>query len=136
MTRTKNLCCHYVAAPDRGKMRRSPPLTRPASRPPNEKFTKPLVISLAAHAPTSQAQFNMRWLLTLPSREGQLDGMSIRQAAREFGLSRKTIRKMLQHSLPPGYARFRQPRLRHRAPRSCAMPVKMERKRGPGCLAT
>src|SRR3954454_12005190 len=31
--------------------------------------------------------------------------MSIRQAAREFGLSRKSIRKMLQFSLPPGYAR-------------------------------
>src|SRR5271154_1485574 len=31
--------------------------------------------------------------------------MSIRQAAREFGLSRKTIRKMMQFSLPPGYAR-------------------------------
>jgi transposase len=38
-------------------------------------------------------------------RAVQVDGMSIRQAAREFGLSRKTIRKMLQHSLPPGYAR-------------------------------
>jgi transposase len=35
----------------------------------------------------------------------QVDGMSIRQAAREFGLSRKTIRKMLQFSLPPGYER-------------------------------
>jgi hypothetical protein len=35
----------------------------------------------------------------------QVDGMSIRQAAREFGLSRKSIRKMLQFSLPPGYAR-------------------------------
>src|SRR5438477_9930339 len=31
--------------------------------------------------------------------------MSIRQAAREFGLSRKSIRKMLQFSLPPGYER-------------------------------
>src|SRR3974390_758679 len=31
--------------------------------------------------------------------------MSIRQAAREFGLARKTIRKMLQFSLPPGYER-------------------------------
>lgn len=31
--------------------------------------------------------------------------MSIRQAAREFNLSRKTIRKMLQFSLPPGYER-------------------------------
>jgi hypothetical protein len=28
--------------------------------------------------------------------------MSIRQAAREFGLARKTIRKMLQFSVPPG----------------------------------
>ena len=35
-------------------------------------------------------------------RAVQVDGMSIRQAAREFGLSRKTIRKMLQFSLPPG----------------------------------
>ncbi len=32
----------------------------------------------------------------------QVDGMSIRQAAREFGLSRKTIRKMLAYSVPPG----------------------------------
>ena len=38
-------------------------------------------------------------------RAVQVDGMSIRQAAREFGLSRKTIRKMLQFSVPPGYAR-------------------------------
>jgi transposase len=38
-------------------------------------------------------------------RAVQVDGMSIRQAAREFGLSRKTIRKMLQYSLPPGYER-------------------------------
>lgn len=38
-------------------------------------------------------------------RAVQVDGMSIRQAAREFGLSRKTIRKMMQFSLPPGYER-------------------------------
>jgi len=38
-------------------------------------------------------------------RAVQVDGMSIREAAREFGLSRKTIRKMLQYSLPPGYER-------------------------------
>ncbi len=36
-------------------------------------------------------------------RAVQVDGMSIRQAAREFGLSRKTIRKMLAYSVPPGY---------------------------------
>jgi transposase len=38
-------------------------------------------------------------------RAVQVDGMSIREAAREFGLSRKTIRKMLQFSLAPGYQR-------------------------------
>src|SRR3974377_1924620 len=31
--------------------------------------------------------------------------MSVRRAAREFGLSRKTIRKMLAFSVPPGYQR-------------------------------
>ena len=47
-------------------------------------------------------------------RAVQVDGMSIRQAAREFGLSRKTIRKMLAYSVPPGYARkqpVRRPKL-------------------------
>ncbi len=34
----------------------------------------------------------------------QVDGMSIREAARQFGLSRKTVQKMVQFSLPPGYA--------------------------------
>lgn len=38
-------------------------------------------------------------------RAVQVDGMSIRQAAREFGVCRKTIRKMLRFSLPPGYER-------------------------------
>lgn len=38
-------------------------------------------------------------------RAVQVDGMSMRQAAREFGLARKTIRKMLQFSVPPGYER-------------------------------
>lgn len=38
-------------------------------------------------------------------RAVQVDGMSVRQASREFGLSRKTIRRMLQFSLPPGYQR-------------------------------
>jgi transposase len=35
----------------------------------------------------------------------QVDGMSIREAARQFGLARKTIRKMLAYSIPPGYDR-------------------------------
>jgi signal transduction histidine kinase len=38
-------------------------------------------------------------------RAVQVDGMSIRHAAREFGPSRKSIRKMLQFSLPPGIGR-------------------------------
>lgn len=47
-------------------------------------------------------------------RAVQVDGMSVRQAAREFGLSRPTIRKMLQYSVPPGYQRkapVRRPKL-------------------------
>ena len=38
-------------------------------------------------------------------RAVQVDGMSIREAARQFGLSRKTVRKMMRYSLPPGYER-------------------------------
>ena len=38
-------------------------------------------------------------------RAVQVEGMSVRQAAREFGLSRKTVRKMLEFSAPPGYQR-------------------------------
>ena len=38
-------------------------------------------------------------------RAVQVDGMSVRRAAREFDLSRKTIRKMLAFSVPPGYQR-------------------------------
>jgi transposase len=38
-------------------------------------------------------------------RAVQVDGMSVRRAAREFGLSRQTIRKMLAFSVPPGYQR-------------------------------
>jgi len=38
-------------------------------------------------------------------RAVQVDGMSERQAAREFGLARKTVRKMLAYAAPPGYQR-------------------------------
>ena len=34
-----------------------------------------------------------------------VEGMSVREAAREFGLHRDTVRKMLQYSVPPGYRR-------------------------------
>jgi transposase len=38
-------------------------------------------------------------------RAVQVEGTSVRQAAREFGLSRKTVRKMLMYAAPPGYQR-------------------------------
>ena len=39
-----------------------------------------------------------------------VDGMSVREAARVFGLHRDTVRKMLEYSVPPGYRRQRPPR--------------------------
>jgi transposase len=38
-------------------------------------------------------------------RAVQVDGLSERGAAREFGISRETVRKMLRYSIPPGYSR-------------------------------
>ena len=40
-------------------------------------------------------------------RACMVEGMSVREAAREFGLHRDTVRKMLQYSVPPGYRRSR-----------------------------
>ena len=38
-------------------------------------------------------------------RAVHVEGMSIREAARVFGLHRDTVRKMLKYSVPPGYRR-------------------------------
>jgi len=38
-------------------------------------------------------------------RAVQVDGKSEREVAREYGLARETVRKMLQYSIPPGYRR-------------------------------
>ena len=38
-------------------------------------------------------------------RACMVEGMSVREAAREFGLHRDTVRKMLKYSVPPGYRR-------------------------------
>ena len=43
-------------------------------------------------------------------RAVMVEGMSIREAAREFGLHRDTVRKMLTYSAPPGYRRQSAPR--------------------------
>ena len=42
-------------------------------------------------------------------RACMIDGMSIREASREFSLHRDTVRKMLAHSVPPGYRRRKPP---------------------------
>jgi transposase len=39
-----------------------------------------------------------------------VDKMSEREAARQFGLARETVRKMLRYSVPPGYRRQQPPR--------------------------
>ena len=38
-------------------------------------------------------------------RAVQVEGMSEREVAREFGLARETVRKMMRYSVPPGYRR-------------------------------
>ena len=38
-------------------------------------------------------------------RAGMVEGMSVREASRVFGLHRDTVRKMLAYSAPPGYRR-------------------------------
>ena len=43
-------------------------------------------------------------------RAVMVEGMSIREASRVFGLHRDTVRKMLSYSVPPGYRRQTAPR--------------------------
>ena len=43
-------------------------------------------------------------------RAVMVEGMSIREASRVFGLHRDTVRKMLAYSVPPGYRRQNKPR--------------------------
>ena len=38
-----------------------------------------------------------------------VEGLSQREAARRFGIHRNTVRKMLRHSVPPGYRRTKPP---------------------------
>jgi transposase len=47
-------------------------------------------------------------------RAVQVEGMSEREAARQFGIARETVRKMLRYAVPPGYQRkkpIRRPKL-------------------------
>ena len=43
-------------------------------------------------------------------RACMVDGMSVREASRVFGLHRDTVRKMLKYAAPPGYRRSKPPR--------------------------
>ena len=43
-------------------------------------------------------------------RACMVEGMSLREASRVFGLHRDTVRKMLAYSVPPGYRRQGRPR--------------------------
>ncbi len=43
-------------------------------------------------------------------RACRVNGMSTREASRAFGVDRKTVRKMLSFSVPPGYRRSAPPR--------------------------
>ena len=43
-------------------------------------------------------------------RAVMVEGMSVREASRVFGLHRGTVRKMLSYSVPPGYRRQTEPR--------------------------
>ena len=49
-----------------------------------------------------------------------VDGMSIREASRVFGVHRETVRKMLENPVPPGY-RIRRPRRRRKLERYTAI---------------
>ena len=43
-------------------------------------------------------------------RACMVDGMSVREASRVFGLHRDTVRKMIKYAAPPGYRRRKPPR--------------------------
>ena len=43
-------------------------------------------------------------------RACMVDGMSVREASRVFGLRRDAVRKMIEYSTPPGYRRRSPPR--------------------------
>ena len=47
------------------------------------------------------------------------DGLSRRDAAKQFGVHRNTIAKMLQFSIPPGYRRRERPVSKKLGPHMC-----------------
>ena len=58
-------------------------------------------------------------------RAVRVEGRSQRAVAREFGLSRETVRKMLQYAVPPGYQR-QQPIKRPKLRQSCLLSAPLQ----------
>ena len=56
-------------------------------------------------------------------RACMVEGMSVREASRVFGLHRDTVRKMLAYSAPPGYRRQDPPRRPRLEPYTGVIPV-------------
>ena len=64
-----------------------------------------------------------------------VDGMSIREAPRLFGLHWYTVRKMLGYWVPPGYLPKSPPRRLKLEPASGTIDAILEADAGFGCLA-
>ena len=58
-------------------------------------------------------------------RAVQAEGISEREAARQFGLARERVRKMLRYSIPPGYRR-QQPARREQIKASQGTPAPLD----------
>ena len=54
------------------------------------------------------------------------EGLSRREAARRFGIDRKTVAKMLAFSVPPGYRRSGPPRRPKLDPFTCIIDLILE----------
>ena len=63
-------------------------------------------------------------------RAVMVEGISLREAARTFGLHRDTVRKMLAYSVPPGYRRQSAPRRPKLAPYTGVIGQILERDHG------
>ena len=70
-------------------------------------------------------------------RACMVEGMSVREASRVFGLHRDTVRKMLAYSAPPGYRRQDPPRRPRLEPFTGVIDAILEADRQvPGSSAT
>ena len=85
----------------------------------------------------------VRWMFKVDvylrvRRAVMVEGKSIREVSREFGLHRDTVRKMLAYSVPPGYRRQSPPKRPKLDPYTGVMDWILEDdlRRPPGSSAT